>query len=137
MKTINQTTFSLNLPDGWEVLSESEDEALVYKGSQLTDSLTGPSLNISIRDSEGMSFDEIRQLMVDEMGVKPAPDVNINGCSCKAFTLSENGVESLGLLYNKSADGKEVKTNFAIIFFVNTTAQDAQAATIISSIVFK
>lgn len=137
MKTINQTTFSLNLPDGWEVLSESEDEALVYKGSQLIESLTGPSLNISIRDSEGMSFDAIRQLMVDEMGVKPAPDVNINGCSYKAFTLSENGVESLGLLYNKSADGKEVKTNFAIIFFINTTVEDAQAATIVSSIVFK
>ena len=137
MKTIDQKTFSLTLPDGWEVLSESDDEALVYKGAQIADSLEGPTLNITIRDTDGMSFDEIMQLMVDQMGVTVAPDVTIDGQAFKAFTLTEGGVESLGLLYNRSADGKEVKTNFAIIFFIHTTLDDPEALSVVSSIVFK
>ena len=137
MKTIDKKTFSLTLPDGWDVLSAEDDEALVYKGSKISDSLSNPSLNITIRDTDGMSFDEIGQLMIDEMGVIVAPDVTIDGHAYKAFSITEGGVESLVLLYNRSADGKEVNTNFAIIFFINTTKEDAEALSIVSSIVFK
>ena len=84
-----------------------------------------------------MSFDEIGQLMIDEMGGIVAPDVTIDGHAYKAFSITEGGVESLVLLYNRSADGKEVNTNFAIIFFINTTKEDAEALSIVSSIVFK
>lgn len=136
MKTIDQRTFSLTLPDGWSVLSEEEDEALVYKGTSMTDSIDGPSLNITIRDTDGMSFDEIRQMMVDEMGVRIAPDVTIAGSSYKAFILTEGGIDSMGLLYNRSADGKET-ANFAIVFFIRTSPEDAEVQSIVSSLVFK
>ncbi len=137
MKTIDQKTFSLTLPDGWEVLSAEDDEALVYKGTKITDSLEGPTLNITIRDTDGMSLDEIRQVLVDQMGATVAPDVTIDGHAYKAVTLTEDGVESLVLIYNRSADGKEVKTNFAIIFFIHTTQEDTEALSVVSSIVFK
>ncbi len=137
MKTIDQKTFCLTLPDSWGVLSESENEALVYKGSKITDSLSNPSLNITIKDFEGMSLDEILKLMVDEMGVTLVDDITIEGQACKAFTLTEDGEESLGLLYNRSADGKDVKDSFAIIFFIHTTQHDEEAIGIVKSIVFK
>ncbi|MBR1809324.1 MAG: hypothetical protein IJ776_08055 [Paludibacteraceae bacterium] len=136
MKTIDQKTFSLTLPDGWEVLSAEDDEALVYKGTKISDYLSNPALNITIRDTDGMTFDQIMQTMAEEMGITPAPDVAIDGHACKAFILSEGGEDSLGLLYNRSADGKET-TNFAIIFFIHTTQDDQEALGIVSSIVFK
>lgn len=137
MKTIDQKTFSLVLPDGWEVLSESENETLVYKGTQITDYLSNPSLNISIKDSDGMSLDEVLQLMIEQMGATAASDITIEGSAYKAFTVSEGGEDSVGLLYNKSADGKDAGNNFALIFFIHTTQENQEALNIISSIVFK
>lgn len=131
-QTIDKAAYSIGLPEGWAVMSESDTECMIYKGSvaKPSETLDNTWLSVKIGSLDGQSLESAIEEMVKEMGAKLLDDVTIAGTTYKQCSYTEDGVESRILVTGKDK-------NAISVMIARTTPDDPEILAILRSLKIK